>query len=232
MNHELRGLLCGLACVLGGQIIVILYYVVARSYLKAIKGEELSLNFFPSFYDALLKHVCNVEGLFLLGFYLSVTYLGGGMPASYYSWKGGIQWSLVTYQLLIQDFLQYCTHRCQHLFTRLYQNFHQQHHRYRYPKLLDAFSGSIGDTLLMVIVPLWITSRIVHANVWSYMVFGTIYSSWLMLIHCEYHHPWDFLFQKIGFGTAQDHHRHHQFLKCNYGHLFMYWDWMLGTYSS
>ena len=49
MNHELRGLLCGLACVLGGQIIVILYYVVARSYLKAIKGEELSLNFFHLF---------------------------------------------------------------------------------------------------------------------------------------------------------------------------------------
>jgi hypothetical protein len=46
----------------------------------------------------------------------------------------------------------------------------------------------------------------VHCNVWSYMAFGTIYASWLTLIHSEIQHPWDPVFRKLGLGTASDHH--------------------------
>ena len=30
--------------------------------------------------------------------------------------------------------------------------------------------------------------------------------------------------------TAADHHVHHKLFNYNYGHLFMYWDRLLGTY--
>lgn len=34
----------------------------------------------------------------------------------------------------------------------------------------------------------------------------------------------------VGFGTAADHHVHHKLFKYNFGHLFMYWDSVCGTY--
>ena len=48
----------------------------------------------------------------------------------------------------------------------------------------------------------------------------------------RYAHPWDKpLFRRLGFGTAADHHVHHALFKSNFGHLFMYWDWLCGTYK-
>ena len=75
------------------------------------------------------------------------------------------------------------------------------------------------------------TARCVDANVWSYMAFGSLYANWLTLIHAEYKHPWDSAFRAIGFGTAADHHVHHKTFVSNYGHLFMYWDRVMGTYK-
>ena len=46
----------------------------------------------------------------------------------------------------------------------------------------------------------------VHCNVWSYMTFGAVFSSWLTLIHSEIQHPWDPMLRKLGLGTAADHH--------------------------
>jgi sterol desaturase/sphingolipid hydroxylase (fatty acid hydroxylase superfamily) len=63
-------------------------------------------------------------------------------------------------------------------------------------------------------------------------VFGTTYSAWLTLIHAEFTHPWDPLCRALGVGTAGDHHVHHKLFTSNYGHLFMYWDKLLGTYKS
>lgn len=36
------------------------------------------------------------------------------MPASYYSFEGGIIWWQVATQLLVQDFVQYVMHRVEH----------------------------------------------------------------------------------------------------------------------
>ena len=223
------GLLFGLSSVLMAQIVVISYHLLFRSYLIPLEPDKLQPYCFQT---ALKKHVSNIEGLFLLGVYLSVTYLMNWMSLSYYSFKGGIIWKDVWFQLLLQDFLQYIVHRLEHKFSFLYKHMHKQHHQYKSPKLFDAFSGSIYDTLLMIIIPLFMVSRIIHTNVWSYAAFGTIYSSWLMLIHSEYRHPWDPLFEKIGFGTSSNHFQHHQRLKVNFGHLFMYWDLLGGTLNS
>ncbi len=108
---------------------------------------------------------------------------------------------------------------------------HKPHHRFVNPRLFDAFNGSIGDTVCMILIPLYITANLVHCNVWSYMAFGTIYANYLTLIHSEYYNPWDSLFAYLGIGTAADHHVHHRFFFYNYGHLFTYWDRLFGTYQ-
>lgn len=97
-----------------------------------------------------------------------------------------------------------------------------RHHRFTNPKLFDAFNGSPGDTFLMILIPLMVTARIVPANVWSYMTFGSLYANWLCLIHSEYKHAWDRAFSWLGLGTAADHHVHHKLFVYNFGHLFMY----------
>ena len=33
-------------------------------------------------------------------------------------------------------------------------------------------------------------------------------------------------------GTSADHHVHHKLYKYNYGHLFVYWDVLFGTYKA
>lgn len=84
-------------------------------------------------------------------------------------------------------------------------------------------------------------------------LFGSLWSSWLTLIHSEVELPWDPLFNALGLGTAgncsppshplppisptwlcsaADHHVHHRTFVFNYGHTMMWWDRLAGTYKS
>jgi len=221
VSSHFIGLSLGLSSVALGQVVTVGYYM---SYNRFNWKSENRLR-------SIIQYISQPEGFLLLGTYLSVYWITGYMPTSYYSYKGGIYWDHVLYQLLIQDFLQFCIHRLEHKYSILYKIFHQSHHRYTSPTLLDAFDGSIYDTMFMILIPLFITSRIVSTNVWSYMIFGTIYSNILTLIHSEVEHPWDWVFSKLGIGTPMDHRIHHRKLKQNYGHIFVYWDQICGTKS-
>ena len=64
------------------------------------------------------------------------------------------------------------------------------------------------------------------------MAFGTIYANMLCLIHSEYIHPWEDCFHSVGIATNTDHHVHHKLFVWNYGHIFTFWDRLLGTYKS
>ena len=64
------------------------------------------------------------------------------------------------------------------------------------------------------------------------MAFGSSYANWLTLIHSEVAFPWEPMFRRFGLGTAADHHVHHKFFKYNFGHLFMWFDWIAGTYRN
>merc|ERR1712059_246277 len=88
----------------------------------------------------------------------------------------------------------------------------------------------MGDTLFMILIPLFVTAQAVHANTWSYIAFGVLYGNYLCLIHCEYQHVWDDFFRILGIATAADHHVHHRVPSWNYGHIFTYWDRLAGTY--
>ena len=217
------GLSLGLLAVVVGQIFTVAYfYLFYRGGLGDLVSIEKDGPPKYSFLKEMKTHFSQPEGFLMLGGYLITTWMFGLMPSSYYSFSGGINWWHVLAQLLVQDCVQYLMHLMEHRADkRLYQWSHKPHHRFTNPKLFDAFNGSPGDTFLMILVPLVVTARVVPANVWSYMTFGSLYANWLCLIHSEYKHSWDGAFSCIGFGTAADHHVHHKLFVYNFGHLFM-----------
>merc|ERR1719353_2560015 len=80
--------------------------------------------------EALMTHLAQPEGFVMLGGYLCGTWMFGLMPASYYSFEGGICWWQVAAQLLFQDFVQYGMHRLEHsASSALYRASHKPHHR-------------------------------------------------------------------------------------------------------
>ena len=183
-------------------------------------------------------HLTNPEGFLLLGSYLTLYWMSRQMPPSYYSMSPKTPtFSNVFLQLAIVDFLQYLMHRFEHLApTWFYIKSHKPHHRHINPNLFNAFDGSIGDTVFMILLPLLGTSLVMEGmgrevTVWEYMTFGSVYSSMLCLIHSNTPHRFELLFRVCGVGTSWDHHVHHSMFKFNYGHLFMWWDKVGGTWG-
>jgi lathosterol oxidase len=235
------GLTLGILAVVVGQIFMLGYHwlhVKANAFGTATSVQKAGPE--PhDFWRAALEHLSQPEGFVMLGLYLCGTWMLRLMPASYYSFEGGIDWVAVAAQLLLQDAVQFAMHLGEHKVDALlgtqmwfYRRSHKPHHRFTNPKLFDAFNGSAADTFCMILVPLFVTANVVHTNVWSYMTFGTLYANWLCLIHSESVHPWDWAFTRLGFGTAGDHHVHHTLFTYNYGHLFTYADRLCGTYKA
>lgn len=227
------GLSLGISAVIVGQVATIMYHWlhVSGSFgpLKPVqKGSPINYHFWQETFG----HLSQPEGFVMLGGYLTGYWMLNLMPNSYYSFQGGVDWVAVGLQLLCQDVIQFAMHYGEHkVSAAIYRSSHKPHHRFTNPKFFDAFNGSATDTFLMILVPLLVTSRVIHCNVWTYMTFGSLYANWLCLIHSEVHHPWDTLFRQLGFGTAADHHVHHKLFVKNYGHLFMYADRVCGTYK-
>ena len=218
------GLTLGILAVIIGQIFTLIYFYLKHyGYLGQIIPVQKEGVIKYDIYEGMITHLFQPEGFIMLGSYLIGTWMFNIMPNSYYSFSGGINWLHVILQLLIQDFIQYIMHICEHkVSSYFYRISHKPHHKFTNPRLFDAFNGSPTDTFIMILIPLILTAHIVHTNVWSYMTFGSLYANWLTLIHSESIHIWDeTLFYKLGFGTAPDHHVHHKLFVYNYGHLFM-----------
>jgi len=232
------GLFLGiLAVVIGHMFLIPIFYLYRQGTLSGgvkptsiqTKGEQ---NY--DFFEGIKTHLTQPEGFVLLSIYLSFTWMMGLMPVSYYSFDGGIQWSRVFLCLATQDFVQYAMHRLEHCFSyEVYKKSHKPHHRFTNPRIFDAFNGSVTDTVLMILIPLFITAHMIRdCNVWTYMSFGSMYANWLVLIHSEYVFPWDSSFRALGLGTPGDHHVHHKLFTCNFGHLFLWYDKIGGTYRN
>ena len=243
------GLTLGILTVALGHLFLIpIFYAYREGYLSGKKtGFTLKENLkiepkaiqksgarFYNFYEGLVEHLSQPEGFVLLGIYLTATWMFKLMPLSYYSFDGNIQWVYVFACLVIQDGLQFVMHLLEHSVSKAFYNIsHKPHHKFHNPRLFDAFNGSVADTVLMILLPLYATANLMrYCNVWTYMAFGTMYANWLVLIHSEYVFPWDCMFRKLGLGTPGDHHVHHKVFKYNYGHTFMWFDWICGTYRS
>ena len=138
------GLSLGIFSVIIGQIVVLLYFWAHSSGLLG-KITSIQRGGAPSydFAKELIAHLSQPEGFVMLGTYLIGTWMYGLMPASYYSFSGGINWVHVVLQLLLQDGIQYAMHMVEHkLDSRLYKASHKPHHRFTNPKMFDAFNGS------------------------------------------------------------------------------------------
>ena len=232
------GLTLGILAVAVGHLFLIpIFYLYRKGFLTAGKEPKAIQSQGARRYDfqeGLKTHLSQPEGFVLLSIYLSVSWMLNGMPQTYYSFQGTIQWNRVFSCLVVQDGLQYIMHRLEHSISpEFYKTSHKPHHRFTNPRLFDAFNGSMTDTILMILIPLYCTANIVRdCNVWTYMAFGSMYANWLVLIHSEYFFPWDGFFISLGLGTSADHHVHHAVFKYNYGHLFMWFDQLAGTYKN
>lgn len=231
------GLTLGILAVGVGQFwVCVFFYFFKYGYLSVNGKEPISIQKKGarpySFYEGLGTHLAQPEGFGLLASYLTLTWMLNLMPQSYYSFEGGIQWKETFLCLVCQDAIQYLMHYLEHIVSaEFYKLSHKPHHRFTNPRLFDAFNGSPTDTICMILIPLISTAHIVRTcNVWTYMAFGSSYACWLTLIHSEYVFPWDPIFRRLGFGTPADHHVHHAVFKYNYGHLFMWFDQIGGTY--
>mmetsp|Transcript_7312 Transcript_7312/g.15653 ORF Transcript_7312/g.15653 Transcript_7312/m.15653 type:complete len:367 (-) Transcript_7312:231-1331(-) len=235
-SPKILGLCLGLITVVVGQLLCLfVFYFFKYGFMSANGEEPLSIQTRGArkyqYLEGLTTHLSQPEGFILLGGYLTGTWMFRLMPAAYYSFDGGIEWSKVFLCLVVQDCIQFVMHLLEHCVSpAFYKYSHKPHHRFTNPRLFDAFNGSMLDTICMILIPLYATANLVHCNVWSYMAFGSLYANWLTLIHSEYTFPWDGLFHCVGFGTSGDHHVHHAFFKYNYGHLFTWFDRVWGTY--
>lgn len=231
------GLCLGLITVAVGQLLCLFVFFFYKYGFLSHGEEPLSIQTKGArsyeFLEGLTTHLSQPEGFVLLGGYLIGTWMFRLMPAAYYSFDGGIEWSKVFLCLVAQDGIQFVMHLLEHnISPAFYKYSHKPHHKFTNPRLFDAFNGSMLDTICMILVPLYATANLVHCNVWSYMAFGSLYANWLTLIHSEYTFPWDQLFHCVGFGTPADHHVHHAFFKYNFGHLFTWFDRVWGTYKN
>lgn len=231
MYWNLTGLLMGITSVLISNVFVIYYHASRKNppHPDRIQHKE------PE-YDSLQEiknHLLNPESFAMLIPYLTITWVFELLPSSYYSLTPSLNWCNVAYQLLVVDFYTYISHVLEHKISWLYKKSHKPHHKYINPHIFNAFSGSILDTTCLIIIPLYLTSQtLTHIGTLEYIVFGTIYSSYFMLIHSEYSHPWDKIFKTLGIGTSSDHNVHHILQKYNYGHFFTYWDRIFKTYRN
>ena len=234
LRHPL-GLSLGISAVAFGHVFLLLYF---RLHQQQMLGKTTSIQSRGAvqydYYTALTNHLSQPGGFVLLGLYLTVTWVFDMLPPSYYSFDGGILYTRVAMCLLCQDLVQYIMHRVEHVaHPKIYRISHKPHHKFTNPKLFDAFDGSVPDTAIMILLPLFVTAHVVRdCNVWTYMAFGSIYANWLTLIHSETTFVWERTFRLVGLGTAGDHHVHHKFFKYNFGHTFMWFDWVAGTYRN
>jgi len=228
---EAHGLLCGLGMVLVGQVVVLAYYVVRRALgaktiqLKSPPGSTLAAD--------LWAHASQPESFGMVYGYLTAVWMLRLMPPAYYDTTARVNWLHVLAQFLVVDAFTFAAHLLEHNWWALYRIAHKPHHKWINPRLYNAFNGSPMDTLTLILLPLLATHQVCFfVRTWSFIAFGTLYAAWFTLIHCEFRHPWDPLFELIGFGTAEDHNVHHLLFRYNYGHFFTYCDRIAGTYKS
>uniref|UniRef100_A0A7S4E1C8 Fatty acid hydroxylase domain-containing protein n=1 Tax=Lotharella globosa TaxID=91324 RepID=A0A7S4E1C8_9EUKA len=228
------GLWLGIRGVLVGHVVVFTYHFVRKSYLH---GQEKNIQRSEPDFDwstELIGHGTRPEAFFMLVPYLSITWMFKLMPESYYDLETPVNPVHVFLQFAVYDFITYVVHRVQHKVETVYVT-HKDHHAFINPHLFNAYSGSVQDTTLLILIPLYSTVLVLNAlqipiSQQDYAWFGMLYANYFMLIHSEYSNPWDGLFEAIGIGTARDHNVHHSQLRYNFGHFFMWWDQMFGTY--
>jgi len=234
---DVTGLLWGLFWAGAGQVLVLTYHFARRVLGWCRAGYPPFQPTRPPSYEAgfaaqAVKHFAQPSAFALMGAYLSGAWIARLMPDSYYDYHAPVDWMHVVLQLVVVDLFTVVNHLAEHALPPLYVESHKPHHRYVSPQLFDAFDGSLADTTMLILLPLFCTMRALSfVATWSYIAFGFVYSTWFLLIHSEWPHPLDGLAGAVGVYTARDHHGHHALFTKNFAHFFTYWDRALGTFE-
>jgi len=194
--------------------------------LLAFSTQSLALIYNKSSIQEIQRHLLSREGVPLIFLFLTVYWKLQLMPFSYYDEDLYLQPVKLYKLLIIQDLMQYVSHRLEH---KYHLKCHIPHHKFVHPIATDSFQGSMCDSLMMIIIPLLVSTQVVHANCFTYQVFGALYSLHLFMIHAHYDHPWEKITSKLGICSAKHHRVHHKKRNKNYGHIFTCWDWIFGT---
>merc|ERR1712146_240958 len=119
---------------------------------------------------------------FMLVPYLSITWMFKLMPESYYDLEAPVSVLNVFLQFAVYDLITYIIHRVQHKVEAVYVT-HKDHHAYINPHLFNAYSGSVQDTTMLILIPLYLTvvtlaSIGVHISQQDYAWFGMLYANY------------------------------------------------------
>jgi sterol desaturase/sphingolipid hydroxylase (fatty acid hydroxylase superfamily) len=149
------------------------------------------------------EHLKEPGSFLMMIAYLSFVWMLSLLPASYYD-AGPLVWWHVAAQFVVVDIFTTIAHLVEHNWVALYIRSHKMHHRFTNPKLYVAFNGSPLDTMTLILIPLFLTHHVCNfVNNNGLAAFGTLYAAQFTMIHCEYRHPWDTLFEMLGIGTAE-----------------------------
>jgi alternative squalene epoxidase len=227
------GLLLGLTFVLIWHMMVFFYYAL-RCQLNVDLLQYNPVSRRP-FLEEFATHLTQPESIIMVFLYLTSVWMFEIQPASYYDAEAPVNWWNILVYFLVTDFFIYLNHAVSHYIKPLYRVTHKPHHVYINPTMWNAFSGSIPDTTMLILIPLFITMKLVpHVGVqmsnWDFAVFGALYANHFMLLHIEYRNPWDYLLSILSIGVSEDHNVHHVSFIYNYGHFFMIYDKLFGTY--
>ena len=206
ISINFKGLFLGLLMNITSQLSIFLY---EKLYIKEI-----------------LNHLFVFEGTPLTFLFLAIYWVSGTLPDSYYDMSLNFEILKFFKLLILQAFLQYLSHYTAHKHRFQY---HWPHHKAYIPNILDAFKGTISDTLFMILVPLILTTQIIKTNCITFQIFGSFYSSYLILIHAHYEHFWEKYICRVGFMVTKDHREHHKRRNVNFGHVFIFWDVIFNT---
>lgn len=96
---------------------------------------------------------------------------------------------------------------------------HMIHHVNRNPKPHDAFYTGFVDAVIQLLIPLYTVIIIVQPSRYSAILFGSMYSWWLLFIHSDprIEYPWLEFFHIV---TPRNHHIHHQYPTKNFSNIF------------
>ena len=232
--QDVFGLACGLAFTGVGQVVVIAYHATRHFWGWFARGAHQPKKLKPlSFFWLVVGHFSKPSAFALMGAYLTVTFLLGWMPRSYYDVEARVNWLHVLLQVVAVDMFTVINHIAEHVLPALYVPSHKAHHRFIAPVLFNAFDGTNADTTLLILLPLFCTMRLLPmVHCWSYIAFGVTFSTHLCLIHSEWPHPWEPIGDALAVYSSRDHQAHHKFFNVNYAHFFKTWDRLAGTYRA
>ena len=96
---------------------------------------------------------------------------------------------------------------------------HMIHHIHRNPKPQDAFYTGFIDAIIQLILPLYLVLIAVSPSRYSAILFGCIYSWWLLFIHSDPQKEYPLL-DYLHLVTPRMHHQHHQMPSTNFSNIF------------